>query len=181
MAFLFRNSRIVLPLSSLLILSFYSTALAQTSGIATFYTPPYMRNSDQGVMIAAASDTFWNGGAACGQYYQVTCVSGTNAGVPFPRQGSQLVVVKIVDHCPPGSCRGTIDLSQEAYASIADTASGAINIVEVLTESLTLKETPIPTKVARLMLVSDVLHNSSAPVKNASAYLTKFEATLLDN
>lgn len=56
----------------------------------------------------------------------------------------------------------------------------ALQIVEVLTESLTLKETPIPTKVARLMLVSDVLHNSSAPVKNASAYRTKFEATLPD-
>ncbi|PPR90870.1 hypothetical protein GOBAR_AA29814 [Gossypium barbadense] len=55
-----------------------------------------------------------------------------------------------------------------------------IPIVEVLTESLTLKETPIPTKVARLMLVSDILHNSSAPVKNASAYRTKFEATLPD-
>ncbi|CAO2841008.1 unnamed protein product [Amaranthus hypochondriacus] len=51
-------------------------------------------------------------------------------------------------------------------------------IVEVLTESLTLKETSIPTKVARLMLVSDILHNSSVPVKNASAYRTKFEATL---
>lgn len=55
-----------------------------------------------------------------------------------------------------------------------------IQVVEVLTESLTLKETPIPTKVARLMLVSDVLHNSSAPVRNASAYRTKFEATLPD-
>lgn len=55
-----------------------------------------------------------------------------------------------------------------------------LQIVEVLTESLTLKETPIPTKVARLMLVSDILHNSSAPVKNASAYRTKFEATLPD-
>lgn len=52
--------------------------------------------------------------------------------------------------------------------------------MEVLTESLTLKETPIPTKVARLMLVSDILHNSSAPVKNASAFRTKFEATLPD-
>lgn len=55
-----------------------------------------------------------------------------------------------------------------------------LQIVEVLTESLTLKETPIPTKVARLMLVSDILHNSSAPVKNASAYRTKFEANLPD-
>lgn len=55
-----------------------------------------------------------------------------------------------------------------------------LQIVEILTESLTLKETPIPTKVARLMLVSDILHNSSAPVRNASAYRTKFEATLPD-
>lgn len=30
------------------------------------------------------------------------------------------------------------------------------------------------------MLVSDILHNSSSPVKNASAYRTKFEATLPD-
>ncbi|KAF9614310.1 hypothetical protein IFM89_018063 [Coptis chinensis] len=30
------------------------------------------------------------------------------------------------------------------------------------------------------MLVSDILHNSSAPVRNASAYRTKFEATLPD-
>lgn len=59
-------------------------------------------------------------------------------------------------------------------------AVSSLQIVEVLTESLTLKETPIPTKVARLMLVSDILHNSSAPVKNASAYRTKFEATLPD-
>lgn len=56
----------------------------------------------------------------------------------------------------------------------------SLQVVEVLTESLTLKETPIPTKVARLMLVSDILHNSSAPVKNASAYRTKFEATIPD-
>ncbi|RWW30545.1 hypothetical protein GW17_00004874 [Ensete ventricosum] len=56
----------------------------------------------------------------------------------------------------------------------------AVQVVEVLTESLTLKETPIPTKVARLMLVSDILHNSSAPVKNASAYRTKFEAAVPD-
>ena len=45
---------------------------------------------------------------------------------------------------------------------------------------MTLKETQIPTKVARLMLVSDILHNSSAPVKNASAYRTKFETSLPD-
>ncbi|XP_050268234.1 protein RRC1-like [Quercus robur] len=76
----------------------------------------------------------------------------------------------------------TLERSQikEAMGFSLDNADAAGEIVEVLTESLTLKETPIPTKVARLMLVSDVLHNSSAPVKNASAYRTKFEASLPD-
>eukprot|EP00253_Pinus_taeda_P014345 PITA_14345 len=69
---------------------------------------------------------------------------------------------------------------KEAMGFALDNADAAGEVVEVLTESLTLKETPIPTKVARLMLVSDILHNSSAPVKNASAYRTKFEAALPD-
>ncbi|XP_073122439.1 protein RRC1 isoform X1 [Henckelia pumila] len=71
-------------------------------------------------------------------------------------------------------------LIKDAMGFALDNADAAGEIVEVLTESMTLKETPIPTKVARLMLVSDILHNSSAPVKNASAYRTKFEATLPD-
>ncbi|KAG9455096.1 hypothetical protein H6P81_008000 [Aristolochia fimbriata] len=76
----------------------------------------------------------------------------------------------------------TLERSQikEAMGFALDNADAAGEVVEVLTESLTLKETPIPTKVARLMLVSDILHNSSAPVKNASAYRTKFETTLPD-
>ncbi|KAG9130725.1 hypothetical protein Leryth_012674 [Lithospermum erythrorhizon] len=69
---------------------------------------------------------------------------------------------------------------KEAMGFALDNADAAGEVVEVLTESLTLKETPIPTKVARLMLVSDILHNSSAPVKHASAYRAKFEATLPD-
>ncbi|PAN04354.1 hypothetical protein PAHAL_1G061200 [Panicum hallii] len=76
----------------------------------------------------------------------------------------------------------TLERSQikEAMGFALDNADAAGEIVEVLTESLTLKETSIPTKVARLMLVSDILHNSSAPVKNASAFRTKFEASLPD-
>ncbi|KAK9689689.1 hypothetical protein RND81_09G075200 [Saponaria officinalis] len=76
----------------------------------------------------------------------------------------------------------TLERSQvkDAMGFALDNADAAGEIVEVLTESLTLKETPIPTKVARLMLVSDILHNSSSPVKNASAYRTKFEGTLPD-
>ncbi|KAL0903511.1 hypothetical protein M5K25_027897 [Dendrobium thyrsiflorum] len=76
----------------------------------------------------------------------------------------------------------TLERSQikEAMGFALDNADAAGEVVEVLAESLTLKETPIPTKVARLMLVSDILHNSSAPVKNASAYRTKFETNLPD-
>lgn len=76
----------------------------------------------------------------------------------------------------------TLERSQikDAMGFALDNADAAGEVVEVLTESLTLKETQPPTKIARLMLVSDILHNSSAPVKNASAYRTKFEATLPD-
>jgi U2-associated protein SR140 len=76
----------------------------------------------------------------------------------------------------------TLERSQirEAMGFALNNSEAAGEVVEVLTESLTLKETPIPTKVARLMLVSDILHNSSAPVKNASAYRTGFEAWLPD-
>ncbi|GLJ10064.1 hypothetical protein SUGI_0121170 [Cryptomeria japonica] len=76
----------------------------------------------------------------------------------------------------------TLERSQikEAMGFALDNVDATGEVVEVLTESLTLKETLLPIKVARLMLVSDILHNSSAPVKNASAYRTKFEATLPD-
>ena len=55
-----------------------------------------------------------------------------------------------------------------------------MQIVEILTDALTLSETPIPTKVARLFLTSDILHNSTAPVRNASRYRTHMEASLPD-
>lgn len=51
-------------------------------------------------------------------------------------------------------------------------------IVETLTDSLTLLETPLTTKVARLMLASDILHNSASHVHNASRYRNLLEAGL---
>ncbi|KAG5225177.1 RNA recognition motif-containing family protein [Salix suchowensis] len=62
----------------------------------------------------------------------------------------------------------TLERSQikDAMGFSLDNADAAGEVVEVLTESLTLKETPIP--------------QNSAPVKNASAYRTKFEAALPD-
>ncbi|KAF8036588.1 hypothetical protein BT93_C2343 [Corymbia citriodora subsp. variegata] len=79
-------------------------------------------------MIAAVSGAIWNSGAACERCYQVTCLSGMNLGIPKPCRGSASVVVKIVDRCPANACRGTIDLLQEAFASMADPNERAINI-----------------------------------------------------
>ncbi|KAL6656179.1 hypothetical protein ACP70R_007005 [Stipagrostis hirtigluma subsp. patula] len=105
--------------------------VAGTDGTATFYTPPYTPSAchgfqDDGTMIAAASDVFWGGGAACDNRCVVTCTGATNEGVPHPCTGRS-VTVRIVDLCPQG-CRGTIDLSQEAFAVIADPDAGKINI-----------------------------------------------------
>ncbi|XP_050371820.1 EG45-like domain containing protein [Argentina anserina] len=100
-------------------------------GTATFYTPPYVPSScygykNDGVMIAAASDAIWDKRAACGRMYRVKCIGATNQGIPQPCKGTS-VVVKIVDYCPPG-CHGTIDLSKEAFAKIANTDAGKIKI-----------------------------------------------------
>ncbi|KAL3639755.1 endo-1,4-beta-glucanase [Castilleja foliolosa] len=104
-----------------------SVALA-TPGTATFYNsyvPSACYGSkDSGVMIAAASDPLWANGAICGKVFNVTCTGPTNP-VPHPCTGKS-VVVKIVDHCP--GCGGTLDLSREAFADIANPVAGIIKI-----------------------------------------------------
>ncbi|KAI4885716.1 hypothetical protein NFI96_017801 [Prochilodus magdalenae] len=57
-------------------------------------------------------------------------------------------------------------------------ADAAEEIVECIAESLSILKTPLPKKIARLYLVSDVLYNSSAKVSNASYYRKFFEAKL---
>lgn len=61
-----------------------------------------------------------------------------------------------------------------------DHAESAEELVECIAESLSLLETPIPKKIARLFLVSDILHNSSAKVPNASFFRKYFESRLVD-
>ncbi|KAK9824009.1 hypothetical protein WJX72_006933 [[Myrmecia] bisecta] len=68
----------------------------------------------------------------------------------------------------------------DAMVFALDNADSSSEVVEILAESLTLPETPVPTKVARLFLVSDILHNSTAPVRNASRYRSRLEAALPD-
>ncbi|KAF5180705.1 Eg45-like domain containing protein [Thalictrum thalictroides] len=98
-------------------------------GTATFYNhyvpSACFGNQNNGVMIAAASDVFWKNKAACGKMYNVRCTGPTNPGIPHPCRGKG-VTVKIVDYCP--SCAGTIDLSREAFAMIADPVAGKIKV-----------------------------------------------------
>ncbi|KAG8084239.1 hypothetical protein GUJ93_ZPchr0010g8665 [Zizania palustris] len=81
-------------------------------------------NKDVGKMIAAASDELWASGNICGKMLTVRCIRGTNA-VPNPCHGGS-ITVKIVDHCP--GCNGTLDLSKEAFAAIANPVAGKIVI-----------------------------------------------------
>jgi len=61
-----------------------------------------------------------------------------------------------------------------------DHADCSEEIVECICESLSILETPIPTKVARLFLVSDILHNSGSKVHNASKFRKAFQNELLE-
>lgn len=60
------------------------------------------------------------------------------------------------------------------------TLSRPIQVVDVLTKALCDAHVPLPTKVAHLFVVSDILHNSTAPVRNASRYRSLLEAVLPD-
>ncbi|CAI5673077.1 unnamed protein product [Oreochromis niloticus] len=66
----------------------------------------------------------------------------------------------------------------EAMLFCLSHAEAAEEIVECITESLSILKTPLPKKIARLYLVSDVLYNSSAKVANASYYRKYFETKL---
>ena len=51
-----------------------------------------------------------------------------------------------------------------------DHVDAAAEVSDTLVQSLLLAETPAAIKVARLFLLSDILHNSNAPQANAAAY-----------
>ena len=67
---------------------------------------------------------------------------------------------------------------KELMGFALDHSEEAKEVVEILTESLSLDETPIPKKLARLFAVSDILYNSSAPVRNASAYRSHLQQSM---
>ncbi len=69
---------------------------------------------------------------------------------------------------------------KEGMGFALDHADNAHEVVTMISASLQKGVTPAPVKVARLFLVSDILHNSSAPVRNASAYRSEFQECLPD-
>ncbi|XP_064422650.1 U2 snRNP-associated SURP motif-containing protein isoform X2 [Latimeria chalumnae] len=66
----------------------------------------------------------------------------------------------------------------DAMMFCLDNAEAAEEVVECITESLSILQTPLQKKIARLYLVSDILHNSCAKVANASYYRKYFEGKL---
>ncbi|KAJ7557946.1 hypothetical protein O6H91_04G017300 [Diphasiastrum complanatum] len=112
------------------------TLIRADYGLATFYnsyipSACYGYDSNQfppGNMFGAASDQLWDGGNACGKEYEVSCTGGTNNGVAQPCTNAGSIRIKIVDQCPASSCHGTIDLSADAFAAIANPIEGIIQI-----------------------------------------------------
>ncbi|KAJ7942841.1 EG45-like domain containing protein [Quillaja saponaria] len=77
-------------------------------------------------MTAAASHAIWNNRGACGTKLRVKCLGATNRRASYPCNTKNEVIVDVVDYCP--SCGGTIDLSRDAFSSIASLSAGRINI-----------------------------------------------------
>lgn len=68
----------------------------------------------------------------------------------------------------------------ETMVFCLDKSEWAIEIAETITESLTIAETEIPLKVARLLVVSDILHNTTSSRQAAWTYRREFEKSLPD-
>lgn len=59
-------------------------------------------------------------------------------------------------------------------------ADAAEEVAEILVQSLTIDMTPVPRKLARLYVISDILHNSSNSLPNAWKYRQTLEKLLPD-
>jgi len=75
---------------------------------------------------------------------------------------------------------GARSLVLEAMVFCLDKSDWAIEITECITESLTIVETDIALKLARLLIVSDILHNTASSKPSAWAYRREFERSLPD-
>lgn len=58
----------------------------------------------------------------------------------------------------------------EAMIWCLEHAEAAQEIVEILSDSLSITNTPLTKKISRLYVVSDILYNSSAKLPNVSYF-----------
>lgn len=89
------------------------------NGRATYYAADGSGNcgfdpSPNDLDVAAMDAAEWNGSAVCGECVAITGPNGS-------------VTVRIVDQCP-GCEQGHLDLSQQAFAKIADVSAGNVPI-----------------------------------------------------
>jgi expansin len=88
-------------------------------GVATYYAATgdgacSFGPSPNDLNVAAMDQPEWNGSAVCGECVAITGPNGS-------------VTVRIVDLCP-GCEQGHLDLSQQAFAQIADVSAGKVPI-----------------------------------------------------
>ncbi|CAO2841472.1 unnamed protein product [Amaranthus hypochondriacus] len=111
------------------LLSFAATLANADVGLAVYHThntpSACFGNRDDGPYITGVSAALWNRRGACGRAYRVTCIGGANLA-PHPCKQGTSVVVKVTDFC--ASCAGDLNLSQEAFNSIADLRAGKIRV-----------------------------------------------------
>lgn len=70
------------------------------------------------------------------------------------------------------------DSIRDAMVWALDHSSKARPLIDVLRQSLVKRTSPAPVKVARLYLVNDILHNSTAAVRNASVFRNAIQEIL---
>ncbi|GMI80225.1 plant natriuretic peptide A [Hibiscus trionum] len=124
--------RVLMVICMILFLCLLSSPVhAVQQGNAVFFDPPYgpsacYGNRNDGNMVAGVSDRLWNNGRACGRRYRVRCIRGANEA-PHPCKNGKTVVVKVVDYCKSG-CQGIINLSRDAFSTIADPDAGIVRV-----------------------------------------------------
>ncbi|GFG39613.1 hypothetical protein Cfor_02887, partial [Coptotermes formosanus] len=68
----------------------------------------------------------------------------------------------------------------ESMVFCIEHSEAADEICDCIAESLSILQTPIPKKIARLYLISDILHNCGVKITNASYYRKGLESRLLN-
>ncbi|XP_012071639.1 EG45-like domain containing protein [Jatropha curcas] len=101
-----------------------------STGTASVYDPPYSPNQCYGddplttTLVATVSEALWAGGDNCKKTLRVRCIKSSDASKPCKLHTS--VDVKVADYCP--DCGITFQISDDAYAKIADPAAPSLQV-----------------------------------------------------